>query len=305
MKTLRPHLARRGFTLVELAPVSRRERRAFTLVELLVVIGIIAVLIGILLPALSRARAQSNKLKCLSNLRQIGLGYFMYTQDFRGWNMNYFTNTDQPIDNFWGGLVIKYIGTKNHTNSIKIDTNSNVVQVLLCPNASEASPNYWGSLSYAWNGKQHAIQSGWDWFHTASSGSQPEQWWVGSYGFNGWLYSNYAQVYDKSNASRYYTKLATIRQSSNTPMCFDATWVDAFPQPTDPTPATLDGVDMPAGGFPSSSHTQRVCINRHTFAVNLVFADGSAQTIALSDLKKIPWYHGWVSTDFNPRLPTK
>ena len=130
-------------------------RKGFTLVELLVVIGIIAVLIGILMPALSRARAQSNKLKCLSNLRQIGMGYFMYTQDYKGWNMNYFSGTNEPIDNFWGGLVIKYIGAKNHSKAISIDTNSNTVQVLLCPNASEPSINYWGSVSTSWNGKLH------------------------------------------------------------------------------------------------------------------------------------------------------
>src|SRR5262249_1681977 len=83
----------RGFTPVELPVVSGRKREAFTLVELLVVIAIIAVLIAIVLPALTRARYQAQVTTCAARIRDLSQGLLMYASENRG----YFPRYDIPI----------------------------------------------------------------------------------------------------------------------------------------------------------------------------------------------------------------
>jgi len=98
-----------------------RALAGFTLVELLVVIGIIAVLIGILLPALGRARQSANQTKCMSNLRSIGQGIIMYTSQNKGslpwgfcFNGNAYpeggTYSGESVD--WTTLIINVMNPK-------------------------------------------------------------------------------------------------------------------------------------------------------------------------------------------------
>jgi type II secretory pathway pseudopilin PulG len=71
----------------ELLPRTSLQSRAtaFTLVELLVVIGVVALLLSLLLPALARARSVSRAITCASQLREMGNGMILYSHDYNGW----------------------------------------------------------------------------------------------------------------------------------------------------------------------------------------------------------------------------
>src|SRR5215210_3064458 len=123
------HLWRRMFMRATLSTHRRaRARAAFTLVELLVVIGIIAILIAILLPALQQARRQAYQVQCASNMKQIATGLLMYIADNKGTHppamvadssTNGGANTDPtnpyPDGWFWAAELVnrKYIAAPN------------------------------------------------------------------------------------------------------------------------------------------------------------------------------------------------
>lgn len=108
---------------------NRLTPRAFTLVELLVVIGIIAVLIGLLVPSLSRARESANRAKCLANLRAIGQAIALYANDFK----------DRVPNNNPKGTALDYDGI-DKTLVAFYNAYLEPPAILYCPSDSDPAP---------------------------------------------------------------------------------------------------------------------------------------------------------------------
>lgn len=82
-------------------------RRGFTLSELLVVIGIIAMLAGLLLPVLGYARSVGRRTRCMAHIRQLALAIDVYAEDSRGWYPPMWASTSPPLR--WMDLLVPYI----------------------------------------------------------------------------------------------------------------------------------------------------------------------------------------------------
>ena len=254
----------------------RRTRKGFSLVELLVVIGIIALLLGILLPVFARARRMARATVCLTHLQQLSDSYHMYLSANRNRSFAMYDDITQLA---WWELLQPYNGA--------------IADTILCPQATEPG-NIIGGAYRAWGP------------HPTYSVAQP-QWtprgvWVGSYGINQWLYQALpVQRPQLPDDWRQRAIELPTQHSERVPVFGDCIMDWAGPDSSDTVPANLVSPIPYYSGIgprPIGPRGQMAyfCIDRHERAINIAFLDGHAERVRLEDLWKLRW-----NNSFEPR----
>ncbi len=257
---------------------SNKTKRAFTLVELLVVIGIIALLISILLPTLGKVRATANTTKCLSNLRQIATAYNLYLTESRG----------KPIEivNVNGGGYVMFVLSER--KFLNLQTNP---EIQFCPDAREESAKPPSAYGTSGNASQALIGSvGTSWFRNFD----PKLVSRGSYTYNGWVIYKQGQatsgdqIENHSNTAPrkgfFFNTIGKARPSSEVPLIGDGVWSEAFAlEKTIPAPTSNDpfvkAVGLGASSDDSDGQINRYYLSRHSKGMNMVFVDGHGERI--------------------------
>jgi prepilin-type N-terminal cleavage/methylation domain-containing protein/prepilin-type processing-associated H-X9-DG protein len=249
--------------------------RGFTLIELLVVIAIIAILASLLLPALSRAKLKVKGIKCVSNLKQLGLAHKLYTND---------TGSMLPFES----------PTRNYVWLDQLSKNySKVDEIRICPVApvDQSKLGSEGTATRAWSNKGINGRTG-----------KP---WAGSYGLNGWTYAgdwpqSWVTQHGMARDLAFLTD-SDVRSSSRTPLFCDAMWRNQWPMIKQRPASSLSKGSTENVGF------SRITLTRHggvspgeefrpksknilPGAINVVFSDGHAELTQLNDLWSLKWH---------------
>ncbi len=239
-----------------------QKRRGFTLIELLVVIAIIALLMGILMPALSRVKYLAKTIACQANMKQWTLYFTMYTNDNDG---KFQAGVGSNHVNHW------MYALRNYYNDPKIRC---------CPTATKPLYDISGQLN-----PQYNTFSAWGIF-TGEEGYFGSEGCWGSYGINGWVEdppSSYDTVYEGFSTTNNW-RTPNVSRAGYVPLFMDALRFNVFPTDMDTPPPTEDMA------WASNEHMRRICIDRHEGYISMAFLDWSVRKVGLKELWALKWH---------------
>lgn len=246
--------------------------RGFTLIELLVVIAIIGLLLAVLIPALKRAKEQSQAVVCLANLKQWGILYTLYAQDY-----------DSSLPVGWNG------GTMWMTDLL--DYYQNVDDLRLCPRATkflDQIPDHTPGEFTAYG------RYGYNGIPVPYWGKEGQ---YGSYSVNGWAHNPFdagvSGTYNIPAAWRdhYWRKINRTRVPSVVPLMGGGMWEGANALDTDSPPPSR-GVTAGNNAM-NSAGLSSYCLDRHNGGPNWLFLDGQGRKVGMKELWRLKWHTKW------------
>ncbi len=241
------------------------KKKGFTLIELLVVIAIIALLMSILMPALTRVKKQARKVVCQAQMKQWGLFWKLYCDDNEGnWLSGGYNSAPAGAN----------LGNGNWCFLPIFDSYAELEdKMLCCPQATK--PSAYGKIG--------------SWAYTAWQNPEGV---TGSYGPNGWmcnLNSGSSGVWGRTSLGRdAYWKSVTMKGGYNVPLWQGQWWVDAWPTDRDAPPDITDST-MAIPDTPNTNEMWRVCVDRHDGTVMNLFCDWSARPVGMKELWTLKW----------------
>jgi len=278
-------------------------RKAFTLVELLVVIAVIALLLAILLPALEKAGRQARAAACQVNLRQWDTALATVAEDNEGRFLRDDSMRPVAMTPLWilsGRCFGDWSDDRLHASS---QYHGIRTKGMLCPEAT--MPGNGGTGGGAEGGGDGRL--GIDYKYETMGGATARAWvlteispqqgvYCISYGLNGWLFERPGEPLDPLERLREgmkgpqppsYTNIFLLRRTAGVPMLLDCMYYSALPTDNDTPPMAPDYAANGMGGF---------CMDRHSGHINALFLDWSVRRVGLKELWTLKWHENFNTT---------